>query len=72
MTTISHLIGYNGHVVMINDVYGGTNRFFNKVTPNYGLRLTLINMTDPENLKTVVTESTKVRSSFKTKSDNVT
>lgn len=61
MTTISHLIGYNAHVVMINDVYGGTNRFFSKVAPNYGLRLTLVNMTDPENLRFVVDETTKVR-----------
>jgi cystathionine gamma-lyase len=61
MTTIAHLIGYNGHVVMINDVYGGTNRFFSKVAPNYGLKLTLVNMTEPNELQAVVTESTKVK-----------
>lgn len=60
MTTIAHLIGTGGHVIMVNDVYGGTNRFFTKVSPNYGLSLTLINMNDPAKLKLAIRENTKV------------
>lgn len=60
MTTLAHLVKPGGHVLMINDVYGGTNRLFTKVAPNYGFDVSLINMLEPESVKKGLKENTKM------------
>lgn len=45
---------------MINDVYGGTNRLFTKVGPNYGLDVSLISMVNPENIRSALKPNTKM------------
>lgn len=60
MTTIAHLVGTGGHVIMINDVYGGTNRFFSKVAPNYGITLTILSMEDPQMVVGAMHANTKL------------
>lgn len=60
MTTIAHILGPDAHIILVNDVYGGTNRLFNKVTPNYGLKISMIPMENLETLRTTITAKTKV------------
>lgn len=45
---------------MINDVYGGTNRLFTKVAPNYGLDVSLISMINPEDVEKAIKSTTKM------------
>lgn len=60
MTVLAHLVKPGGSVVMINDVYGGTNRLFTKVAPNYGLDVQLVAMTEPEAIRQHIKPSTRM------------
>ena len=60
-TSIVHMLKAGDHIVSIDDVYGGTNRYFSKVATKFGLELTFCDMTaDPENLREAMTPATKV------------
>ncbi|GIW74735.1 MAG: hypothetical protein KatS3mg103_1257 [Phycisphaerales bacterium] len=39
------------HVLLCDDVYGGTNRLFNRVFRQLGIEVTLVDMTDPDALR---------------------
>ena len=44
--TITHLLKSGDHVISIDDVYGGTNRYFNKVaTPSNAMTFSFIDLT---------------------------
>jgi len=47
-------------VISTDDLYGGTFRLFTKVFEPYGLRFHFVDMTDPENLKSVITPNTRM------------
>lgn len=59
-TTVLHTLKAGDHIVSIDDVYGGTNRYFNKVLSKFGVDLTFCDMTKPENLKSCLKPNTKV------------
>lgn len=59
-TSIVHMLKAGDHVVSIDDVYGGTNRYFKQVATKFGLELTFCDMTNPENLRAAMTPATKV------------
>jgi cystathionine beta-lyase/cystathionine gamma-synthase len=40
-TTVAGLLGKGDHVIMCNDVYGGTHRLFDRVFSNYGVSFTI-------------------------------
>jgi cystathionine gamma-lyase len=44
----------------VNDVYGGTNRYFTKVASLHGVEATFVNLHDPENLKSAMRPNTKM------------
>jgi cystathionine beta-lyase/cystathionine gamma-synthase len=46
-TTIMYLFAPGDHIVVSNDVYGGTYRLFERVLAQYGLQFSYIDMTDP-------------------------
>jgi cystathionine beta-lyase/cystathionine gamma-synthase len=46
-TTIMYLFKPGDHVLVSNDVYGGTYRLFERVLAPYGLQFSYIDMTDP-------------------------
>lgn len=60
MTALAHLVKPGSSILMINDVYGGTNRLFTKVAPNYGIEVALINMIDPTAVAQAITPRTKM------------
>jgi cystathionine beta-lyase/cystathionine gamma-synthase len=48
------------HVVAGRDVYGGTYRLLHKVTDRVGIKVTLVDATDPANLAAAITPATKL------------
>jgi len=47
-TTILHLLNKGGHVISVNDVYGGTARFFRNVAPSLGLEVSFVELAGHE------------------------
>ncbi len=43
---VIHLLSAGDHVVLCDDVYGGTNRIFHRVFAQLGIEITLVDMTD--------------------------
>lgn len=62
LTTIAALLKVDDHVILLNDVYGGTVRYFTKVAvPHAGIQLSIVPMTDPSTtLASVIRPTTKV------------
>jgi len=56
-TTITHLLKAGDHVVCMDDVYGGTRRYFTRIATRGGLVFTYSDFTD---LESVITEKTKL------------
>ncbi len=48
------------HIVAGCDIYGGTYRLLHKITERAGIGITLVDTTDPSNLETAITDSTKL------------
>ncbi|KAJ1950513.1 cystathionine gamma-lyase cys3, partial [Linderina pennispora] len=48
------------HVISVNDVYGGTHRYLNKVAGSLGVETTFVDLADAENLRDAVRENTKM------------
>lgn len=58
-TTIMYLFSPGDHVLVSNDVYGGTYRLFDKILQPYGLQFSYIDMTEPESVREHVRDNTK-------------
>jgi cystathionine beta-lyase/cystathionine gamma-synthase len=58
-TTIMYLFAPGDHMLVSNDVYGGTYRLFERVLAPYGLRFDYIDMTDPQSVSRCWRENTK-------------
>ena len=48
------------HIVLPNDLYGGTYRLIDKVLTRWGLSYTMVDQTDPESLSAAVTDQTRL------------
>lgn len=59
-TVITQLLKAGDHIVSIDDVYGGTNRLFQKVVTKFALEISFVDMTNPENLSKAMKPNTKV------------
>jgi len=58
--TIVTSIGTNGHIISVDDVYGGTNRYFTKVAGTQGIEVTFVNLHDPKNIEDALKHNTKI------------
>ena len=58
-TAVLMTLAQGDHVISIDDVYGGTNRLFNKIFSKFGLEVSMIHMTI-ENLEKTVKGNTKI------------
>ena len=66
VSTVTQAVLKSGdHVVCVNDVYGGVNRFFRKVASNYNITTTMVDATDLKNVEQAIQDNTKVRSSWR-------
>lgn len=59
--TIINMFKAGDHIISVNDVYGGTNRYFNRVAGPIGFESSFVDMTDLANLRTAFKPNTKVR-----------
>ena len=57
---IAHLLSAGDHVVMGDDVYGGTYRLFSTVFSRAGVTMTAVDMREPANVKRALTKKTKL------------
>ncbi|MGA2666057.1 MAG: PLP-dependent aspartate aminotransferase family protein [Nitrososphaerales archaeon] len=60
ITTVASLLKKGDHVLVCNDVYGGTFRVFDRVFANYGIRFARVDARDPESVARAVRPSTKM------------
>jgi cystathionine gamma-lyase len=59
--SVIHLLLSGDHVVCIDDVYGGTQRYFRRVVqPTYGITFSFVDLTVDGELEKAVTEKTKM------------
>lgn len=58
--TVMNLLSQGDHVVVGDDVYGGTYRIFDKVYKRYGVEFTFIDARDPANFEKAIRPETKL------------
>ncbi|TCP32300.1 cystathionine gamma-lyase [Scopulibacillus darangshiensis] len=59
ITSIMMLFNSGDHVVMTDDVYGGTYRVMTKVLSRLGITSTFVNTSDPDQVKEAITDKTR-------------
>jgi cystathionine beta-lyase/cystathionine gamma-synthase len=57
---VMQLVGSGDHVVVADDLYGGTYRLFTRVLPGYGVRFTYVDATRPEDLAKAIEPGTRM------------
>ena len=66
------MLNAGDHIVSMDDLYGGTNRYLRKVADRMNIKTTFVDATDPENVDKAIQENTKVPCTFyKTTLSNV-
>ena len=60
-TVMQALLKSGDHIVSVNDVYGGVNRFFRKVASGFNISVTLVDATNTSNVEDAIKDNTKVR-----------
>lgn len=60
ITTVVSLLKKGDHVLICNDVYGGTFRIFDKVFSNFGVTYSKVDARDPGSLEKAVRKSTRM------------
>ncbi|CAB4040357.1 cystathionine gamma-lyase-like, partial [Paramuricea clavata] len=60
LTTLTHLLRAGDHVVVCDDVYGGTNRYFSKVASRFNLETSMVDVTDVDKLQQAIKSNTKM------------
>ncbi len=58
-STIVNMFPTGTHIVSVNDVYGGTYRYFTKVASTLGFEVTFVDLADPKRLSTAMKSNTK-------------
>jgi len=59
-TTVLSLVGSGDHVVSTRDVYGGTFQFFKEFLPRLGIEVSMVDVTDSEEIAKSVRGNTKI------------
>ncbi len=57
---VMNLLSAGDHVVVTEDLYGGTYRLFSRVLTRYGLTFSYVDMTNPDNVRAAMTPATKL------------
>ncbi|KAK9519390.1 hypothetical protein VZT92_022125 [Zoarces viviparus] len=58
--TITHMLKTGDGIVCMDDVYGGTNRYFQRIASEVGLKVSFADCTKPELLKAALKDNTKL------------
>ncbi|XP_069674489.1 cystathionine gamma-lyase-like isoform X2 [Periplaneta americana] len=59
-TAVVHLLNAGDHMISVDDVYGGTYRYFSKVATRMNVETSYIDATDPSNLEAAIKPNTKL------------
>lgn len=59
-TALLGILNSGDHLISGSDVYGGTNRLFNKVASKFGIEISLIDFRDLSNFEKAIKKNTKV------------
>ncbi|XP_077980971.1 cystathionine gamma-lyase-like [Glandiceps talaboti] len=57
---VTHLLNSGDHIVSMDDVYGGTNRYFQKCVAKLGIQTSFVDCRNPENVKAAIKPNTKM------------
>lgn len=60
-TAIASLLDAGDHIVAMDDLYGGTYRYFSKVLSRMGVKITFVDARDPAKVESAMLPNTKVR-----------
>ena len=55
----AHLLHSGDHLIAGRDIYGGTYRLFHDVLPTRGVRVSFVNLSDPDEVAAAVADNTK-------------
>ena len=58
--TVASLLSSGSHLISVNDVYGGTFRYFTKVLSTHGVTVDFVDLHNPNNLKSFIKPNTKM------------
>ncbi|XP_037625334.1 cystathionine gamma-lyase [Sebastes umbrosus] len=58
--TITHMLKVGDGIVCMDDVYGGTNRYFQRIAVEFGLEVCFVDCTKPAELKAALKANTKL------------
>jgi len=59
-TSLVHLLHAGDHMISVDDVYGGTYRYFNKAAACMNVETTFVDATEPSNLEKAIRPNTKL------------
>jgi cystathionine gamma-synthase/cystathionine gamma-lyase len=59
-SAVLNLLSAGDHVVVTDDLYGGTYRLFSRVLTRYGLEFTYVDMADLDSVRTAIKPNTKM------------
>lgn len=59
-TTITQMLSAGDHIISCDDIYGGTNRLFSKITTRMGISVDFVDATNLENVKRSIKPNTRV------------
>merc|ERR1719394_706915 len=57
---IVKLMSAGDHMIAMDDIYGGTNRYFRKIASRMGIEVSFVDMTKPENAAAALKPNTKL------------
>ncbi|XP_064624974.1 cystathionine gamma-lyase-like [Lineus longissimus] len=57
---VVHMLKSGDHIVSMDDLYGGTNRYFRKIVSQFNIETTFVDCTVAENVQNAMKENTKL------------
>merc|ERR1719323_1122510 len=58
--TITQLLKAGDHLIAMDDLYGGTNRYFRRVASNMGIETSFVDATDPQKVAVAIKPNTRM------------
>ena len=55
------MLSAGDHIVSMDDLYGGTNRYLSKVACRMGINTSFVDAVDPQKVADAITDKTRVR-----------
>merc|ERR1712045_459480 len=59
-STITQLLKAGDHLIAMDDLYGGTNRYFRRVASNMGIETSFVDATDPQKVAVAIKPNTRM------------